>query len=80
MKIPSPNSGARSQDGIITVIFIALLAIMMIVIMVQTSSLIRLHREVKLLERQQIKRLNAAAHQLPPQTNPAATNAVLNAR
>jgi hypothetical protein len=79
MKIPSPNSGARGQDGIITVIFIALLAIMMIVIMVQTSSLIRLHREVKLLERQQIKRLNAAAHPLPSRTHPADTNAVSSA-
>jgi len=54
---------ARSQEGMITVLFIALLAIMMILIMVESSSIIRLHREVKLLEQQQIKRLNS------PQTN-----------
>jgi hypothetical protein len=47
----------------VTVIFIALLAIMMILLMVESKSLIRLRREVKLLEQQQIKRLNG------PQTN-----------
>ena len=51
----------------ITLIFIALLAIMMILVMVESSSLVRLHREVKLLEHQQIKRLNG------PQTNTVPT-------
>ena len=46
-----------------TVIFIALLAIMLVLIMVESSSIIRLRREVKLLEQQQIKRLAV------PQTN-----------
>jgi hypothetical protein len=75
MNIQPINSGGRGQDGMITVIFIALLAIMMIVTMVETKSLIRLHQEVKLLERQQIKRLSAAAA-VPPQSANPATNAV----
>ena len=52
-----------------TVLFIALLAIMMVLVMVESQALIRLRREVKLMEQHQIKRLNG------PQTNavPAAT-------
>ena len=42
-----------------TVIFIALLAIMMILVMAESRALFHLHREVKLLEQKQIKRLNA---------------------
>ena len=57
----------KSERGMTTVIFIALLAIMMILVTVETSALIRLHREVKLLEQQQIKRLNG------PQTNSVTT-------
>jgi hypothetical protein len=51
-----------------TVLFIALLAIMMVFVMVESQSIIRLHREVKLLEQQQIRRLNV------PQTNSVSTN------
>jgi hypothetical protein len=57
----------RREGGVITVIFIALLAIMMILLMVESKSLIRLRREVKLIEQQQIKRLT------PPQTNTVST-------
>lgn len=56
-----------SERGMATVVFIALLAVMLILIMVESSSLIRLHREVKLLEQQQLKRLNG------PQTNAVVT-------
>lgn len=49
---------SRSESGMATVLFIALLAIMMVLVMVENSSIIRLRREVKLLEQQQIKRLN----------------------
>ena len=56
----------RSERGSATVIFIALLAIMMILVMANSKSLILLHREVQLLEKQQIKRLDAS------QTNSAA--------
>ena len=64
MKIQANNSKRGlatqrlSEGGMATVIFIALLAIMMILVTVESSALIRLHREVKLLEQQQIKRLN----------------------
>jgi hypothetical protein len=54
----------RSEDGMITLIFIILLSIMMILVMVEVRSLFRLHTEVKWLEHQQINRLNG------PPTNP----------
>jgi hypothetical protein len=44
-----------------TVLFIALLAIMMVFVLVEGNALIRLHREVKLIEQQQLKRLNGPA-------------------
>ena len=50
----------------ITVIFIALLGIMMVLILAESRSLIRLHQEVKWVERQQIRRLNESP---APQTN-----------
>ena len=53
----------HSERGMATVVFIALLAIMLMLVTAETRALIRLHREVKLLEKQQIKRLNG------PQTN-----------
>lgn len=65
MKTPQPirrpKAGGRSrrEGGMATVIFIALLAIMMVFLLVESSAVIRLHREVKLLEQHQIKRLNA---------------------
>jgi hypothetical protein len=59
------------ESGMATVIFIALLGIMMVLVMVESSSLIRLRREVKLVEQQQLKRLNG------PQTNTVATATAL---
>jgi len=55
MKIKFP----RNESGMVTVIAIALLAIMMILILTESSAVIRLHREMKWTEQQQIKRLNA---------------------
>jgi hypothetical protein len=66
MKIQPDNfkrgSGApkRSQNGMATLIFIGLLAIMMILVTAESSAMFHLHREVKFLERQQIKRLDAS--------------------
>ena len=69
MKIQLNNfAPKRSEGGMVTVIFIALLAIMMILLMVESKSLIRLRNEVKLLDQQQIKRLNG------PQTNAVSTS------
>ena len=50
----------RSEDGSATVSFIALLAIMMILVMANSKSLFILHQEVKLMEQQQVKRLEAS--------------------
>ena len=49
-----------------TVVFIALLAIMMILITAESRSLFQLRREVRFLEQQQIKRLQA--HPANPST------------
>ena len=55
-----------------TFVCIALLAIMLILVTAESSALFHLHREVKFLERQQIKRLNAS------QTNLTARVALLS--
>ncbi len=58
----------RSERGMATLIFIALLAIMVVLVTVEVRSLFRLHIEVKLVEQHQLKRLNT------PQTNSATSN------
>lgn len=58
----------RGEDGMATIIFIALLAIMMILVTAETRSLIHLRREVKFLEQQQIKRLNGSPTNMVPVT------------
>jgi len=50
----------HSEGGMATVIFIALLAIMMILVTAEARALVHLRREVKFLEQQQIKRLDTA--------------------
>jgi hypothetical protein len=65
----------RSQDGkggkesgfVATVEFIALLAIMAFLVIANARALFHLHKEVRLLEQQQIKRLNMS------ETNSVAT-------
>ncbi len=64
---PAPARISNPESGMATVLFIALLAIMMVFVMVESQALIRLRREVKLMEQHQIKRLNG------PQTNAVAT-------
>jgi hypothetical protein len=56
----------RGEGGFITITFVVLLAIMMILVTAETRSVIHLRQETKLLEQQQVKRLNA------PQTNAVA--------
>jgi len=69
MKIKLSHSGGRraapkrSEAGSAVLLFISLLAIMMILVTAESRALFHLHREVKFLEQQQIKRLNG------PQTN-----------
>ena len=57
----APRLARHTESGLATVLFIALLAIMMVLVMVESRSIIRLHQEVKLMEQQQIKRLNSPA-------------------
>jgi hypothetical protein len=55
-----PRAPRRSEDGMATMLLIGLLAIMMIIVTAESSALFHLHREVKFLEQQQIKRLDAS--------------------
>jgi hypothetical protein len=59
MKIQSSHFTRKRESGLVTFVFVALLAIMMILVTAEMRSLIHLRRETKLLESQQIKRLNA---------------------
>jgi hypothetical protein len=56
------GSGAskRSEDGMATFVCIALLAVMLVLVMAESSALFHLHREMKLLEQTQIRRLDAS--------------------
>ncbi len=57
----SPGKRKQNEDGFVaTMTFITLLAIMVILATAGDMALIHLHREVKVLERDQIKRLNAS--------------------
>lgn len=61
MKIPhSFFAPHRRQNGSAVLVFIILLTIMMILATANSKALFRLHQEIKLLEQQQVKRLNAA--------------------
>ena len=61
MKIPRFNcSRPHRQSGSAVLIFITLLAIMLMLITANSSALLHLHRELKLLDQRQIKRLNAS--------------------
>ena len=60
MKIHLPHPVRSTQQGMATMVFIVLLAVMMTLIMAESRALYHLHRETKFLEQQQIKRLNAA--------------------
>jgi hypothetical protein len=48
------------QSGSAVLIFITLLAIMLMLITANSSALLHLHRELKLLEHRQIERLSAS--------------------
>jgi hypothetical protein len=61
MKIPRFNrSRHHRQRGSAVLIFITLLAIMLMLITANSSTLLHLHRELKLLDRRQVERLNAS--------------------
>jgi len=64
-KFPRPGQRGRGtpqprESGSVVFVFIALLAIMMILVTAYSDALFHLRREINLLEQQQVKRLNAA--------------------
>jgi hypothetical protein len=62
MKITRPIfDRRRRQHGSAVVVFLALLAIMVILSAANSNTLLHLHRELNLLDQRQIKRLNASA-------------------
>ncbi len=62
MKIPNFIFAARRrQRGSAVVVYLALLAIMVILSAANSNTLLHLHRELNLLNQRQIKRLNASA-------------------
>ena len=48
------------QSGSAVLIFITLLAVMLMLITANSSALLHLHRELKLLDQRQVERLNAS--------------------
>jgi len=59
------KSACRSKDGAATVIFTALLAIMALLLVANGRALIHLRREIQLLDKHQIKRLEASQTNVP---------------
>ena len=71
MKVSRFNlSRHHRQSGSAVVIFITLLAIMLMLITANSSTLLHLHRELKLLDQRQVERLNASQ----TNANPAAVS------
>jgi Tfp pilus assembly protein FimT len=61
MKVSRCNLARRHrQSGSAVLVFIALLAIMLMLITANSSTLLHLHRELKLLDQRQVERLNAS--------------------
>jgi hypothetical protein len=66
-RLTAPKHG---ENGMATLVFITLLAIMMILVTAEARALFHLHREVKFLEQQQIKRLNGNPASAPVAAKP----------
>ena len=60
MKIQRPFKLPSHKAGSATVIFLALLAIMVILVAAESRALTQLRQEEKFLEQQQVKRLNSS--------------------
>jgi len=60
MKIQREHFVRRRERGMATLIFFVLMSIMLVLVMAESIALFHLHREVKFLEQQQIKRLDAS--------------------
>jgi hypothetical protein len=55
-----PGGSKRREDGVATFILLVLMLIMLSLVMAESAALFHLHREVKMLEQKQIKRLDAS--------------------
>jgi hypothetical protein len=66
MKIPIQRNSRQGKDGMATIMFITLLTIMVLLATAESAALIRLHREVKFVEQQQIKRLTEPQNHSAP--------------
>ncbi len=55
------NKSKRKEEGLATFVFIALLAILLLLVTANSMELIHLHHEVRFLEQQQVKRLDGCA-------------------
>jgi hypothetical protein len=73
MKLLPKKNFRQREDGMATILFITLLTIMVLLAIANGMALIRLHREVKFVEQQQIKRLNGPQNHSVPAV-PAITN------
>jgi len=61
MKVSRFNLARRHrQSGSAVLVFITLLAIMLLLITANSSTLLHLHRELKLLDQRQVERLNTS--------------------
>ena len=69
----TPDAAHAGERGFATVIFIMLLSIMLILVTAESGALFHLHREVKFLEQQQIKRLNLSQTNAPSAASLAKT-------
>jgi hypothetical protein len=54
------NPARAGERGMATFVCIALLAVMLVLVMAESTALFHLHREMKLLEQKQIQRLDAS--------------------
>ena len=59
------------RRGFITIMMLAIAVIMLILIMVNRSTVIRLRRELAQVEKQQVQRVTAATNQPPGSAGPA---------
>jgi Tfp pilus assembly protein PilX len=61
MKTSGPNLSARyRQSGSVVLVLLILLVIMAMLATANSSTLLHLHRELKLLDQRQVERLNAS--------------------
>lgn len=57
MKMPFTATSRSQQRGFLSLVFLVLMAVMVILVAANSRVLLHLHRETRLLERQQIQRL-----------------------